>query len=220
MKIEKRGPVAIVQPIPPPPVSAQLFAQIGVGALLEVFAAFVKRPIQEAFLLLRTLLINLPPYQPYTNEIQRVEELFEEGQFPKARAAANKTMPNYLLTPRIHLIAALTADKQEDYEARETERMAYQACIEGILGTGDGTEASPYLITHVTDEYDILSWLHKRSRIQSKGKAIHGTAMLSRVRTAWRFGLTLPTSSYTWRKPCVQVLTRLAVSNRMGCQSR
>jgi hypothetical protein len=40
------------------------------------------------------------------------------------------------------------------------------ACTEGILGTGDGTADHPYLVVRVSDEYDILRHLKKRSTSQ------------------------------------------------------
>jgi hypothetical protein len=144
-----------------------LFTQIGIDAVLEGFGVFVNGPTPEAFLLLRTLVTHLPTYEPYADEICRLDRLYEDGHFEEVRAAACEIMPNYLLTPRFHLISGLAAARVGDHDWEQSEDAAFRACIEGILSTGAGSEVQPYLITHVTEEYDILNRLNKAPRLQS-----------------------------------------------------
>jgi hypothetical protein len=150
------------------------FNQIGIDSVMEGFGAFVNGPTPEAFLLLRTLVTNLPTYKPYADEMPRLERLYENGQFEEVRAAADQIMANYLLTPRIHLIAGLAAARVGDHDSEQSEAAAFRACIKGILSTGDGIEDRPYLITHVTEEYDILDRLNKRPSLQALVKSNSG----------------------------------------------
>jgi hypothetical protein len=43
----------------------------------------------------------------------------------------------------------------DDLEARQ-RRAAVQACLRGLLATGDGTRKSPFLVTYLTDEADVM----------------------------------------------------------------
>ena len=54
------------------------------------------------------------------------------------------------------LQAALAAEQAGDAERGAFERDFAQACLRGILASGDGSRASPYRVTHVADEYDVL----------------------------------------------------------------
>ena len=39
------------------------------------------------------------------------------------------------------------------------ERWVFRACLQGILATGDGSRRKPYLVSQLSDEYDVLKLL-------------------------------------------------------------
>ena len=47
------------------------------------------------------------------------------------------------------------------------EMMIGDACIEGILATGDGSEGNPYIVIRTSDEHDVIEHLEKQLKQQS-----------------------------------------------------
>lgn len=74
--------------------------------------------------------------------------------------------PAWALSPRVHFYAALAAEALGESEIAEIERFTCQSCLDGILATGDGTADAPYLITYLSDEYDVLMALGLEPRSQ------------------------------------------------------
>ncbi len=58
-------------------------------------------------------------------------------------------------------------EKLGKQEEAEMEAAIYRRCIEGILSTGDGSREHPYVITRVSDEYDILFVLEREMESQA-----------------------------------------------------
>ncbi len=94
-------------------------------------------------------------------ELDRVWDLIKEKKFKEAREKLEKAMPNLLLSPRAHGMAAMAAEGLDDAAKAKAERDAAAKCVEGMLATGDGSADKPYLVTRVTDEYDLLRHLKK-----------------------------------------------------------
>lgn len=93
-------------------------------------------------------------------------ELAATSQFTTLLERIDELQPAWALSPRVHFLAALAAEECGDEEVAEIERFTFQACLEGILATGDGTAAAPYLITYLSDEYDVLAALGLEPRSQ------------------------------------------------------
>ena len=78
-----------------------------------------------------------------------------------------QAMPNLLLSPRAHMVFAFIADKTGDEKTAEVEQLVAAACCEGILATGDGTKANPYLVVRTSDERDVMHYLDRQFKQQS-----------------------------------------------------
>lgn len=78
-----------------------------------------------------------------------------------------RLMPGALLSPSAHaaLAAALARAGRTDEAARE--RLLAEVALAGILATGDGSRARPWSVLRVSDEYDVLRSLRRRSIEQS-----------------------------------------------------
>lgn len=94
-------------------------------------------------------------------------ELAAAGEFAAVLARAEELSLAWALSPRVHYLAAVAAEELGDAETAELERFTFQACLEGILATGHGTAESPYLITYVSDEYDVAVALGLEPRSQA-----------------------------------------------------
>ena len=125
----------------------------------------------ENFRRLRKAVASSPDYAPYAEHYRgQVYPLIEAGQFEIARERLATLLPNWLLSPGIHALTSFVLHKLGQEEDALYEFGLGQAVMAGILTTGDGSEARPYLVLHTSDEYDVLAHLHKKSRRQSLAK--------------------------------------------------
>lgn len=76
-------------------------------------------------------------------------------------------MPNWLLSPYIHVFWSMVANQLGNQKASEMEMFIAQMCLKGILSTGDGSPEHPFLVTRTLDEYDVLRNMNKELEMQS-----------------------------------------------------
>jgi len=133
----------------------------------DEFVKFLETPTRDTFLAVRNALISAETYDPYSDELNNVEDLLDEERWTEAQEVLGNTMSNLLLTPRAHLYASYAAEKSGDDQLAELETAIAAVCAEGILATGNGSEESPYLVTRVIDEYDVLQFLDKEMKHQA-----------------------------------------------------
>jgi len=127
----------------------------------DLFWAYVKDPTQQKFTELRSALIESAEYDPSGDQLEEIERLFDEGEHAKLLELGRESLGTYLLSPRLHHFLRLSAEASGDAERAGFERYLCRLCFEGILGTGDGSEGHPYLVTSSDDEHDVLSYLGK-----------------------------------------------------------
>ncbi len=150
-------------------VGAALFAAATpslAGEAQELFAKFIEKPGKETYLAVFKAVTEAESYNGYSMELEDVAGLVKGKKFKEAQGRLEKAMPNLLLSPRAHLWAALAAEGLREEEKAKAEREAAQKCIQGMLATGDGSPEKPYLVTRVSDEYDLLRHLNKERNVQ------------------------------------------------------
>jgi hypothetical protein len=137
------------------------------------FLAFIIEPAKESFLASRKIVIEHTDYDPYSDDINELEELLQKGKMQEAVACNNI---NTLLSPRAHLIKnkALTALGQE--KDAKSELIFAVRIMECIALTGDGSMEQPRVVTRVEDERDFLAYMQEQFAAQqlmsSAGKKI------------------------------------------------
>ncbi len=136
------------------------------ATLQSQFAAFVKQPTRKNYLRVLKLVTSHPKYDPYSTVLDDVEGLLDKQRFQEALKRLDAAMPGLLLSPQAHQHAARAANGLHDAERTKKERSLAAQCIRGILATGVGSEKRPYLVTRVSNEYDVLRHLRKVSRGQ------------------------------------------------------
>jgi len=104
----------------------------------ELFFKFVESPDRESYLAVRNALVSSEHYDPYSNELDKIDELLDAEKLDEAREKVSASMPNLLLSPRAHLTIAFIAEKANDEKAAKMEGLIAAICCEGILATGDG----------------------------------------------------------------------------------
>jgi hypothetical protein len=132
----------------------------------DVFFDFLQNPGRESYLKIRDLVVAHPSYNAYARDLDELAKLYGEERYDEMEAQKDRALPNYLLSPRLHLLAGLAARKRGDERAAEMEFFICSMCLEGILSTGDGSEERPYLVLRTTDEYDVLQHLDKTLDMQ------------------------------------------------------
>lgn len=125
----------------------------------EQLLKFVETPGRELYLSLRQSIVSSKAYDPYSDEIEKATEMLGEQRIKEAEDFLEKSMGNLLLSPRAHVLLATAYAELGDDERASAEHKTADACIQGILATGDGSESKPYVVLRTSDEYDIIRHL-------------------------------------------------------------
>ena len=128
---------------------------------------FLETPTAGNYRVIRELLLDEWSEPCSTVALVELAELASTGQFEALLEQTEALQPAWALSPRVHYFAAVAAEELGDRELAELEKFTLQACLEGILATGDGSERAPYLITYLSDEHDVLAALGLEPRSQS-----------------------------------------------------
>ena len=120
------------------------------------FKAFVESPSRERFLAAREAVLRATPLAMQATDLADLLRLLDEGAYQAVLDRIDLLPPSKALSPRVHFLAAEAAEALGDVEAGELERFLFVLCLQGLLATGDGSRAAPYVVCHPTDEYDIL----------------------------------------------------------------
>ncbi|WP_425617929.1 DUF4919 domain-containing protein [Anatilimnocola sp. NA78] len=134
--------------------------------MFQEFARFLTLPSRATFLAARSawLQLNVEPLTPA--ELQSVGELLVAGEATAVIEQVHGWKSRAALSPRVHYFAAEAHESLGETEQAEMERWVFSACLQGILATGDGTRRKAYIISQLSDEYDVLKLLGLRSEKQ------------------------------------------------------
>lgn len=140
-------------------------------AMEQRFQAMLAKPSRANYLRVFEAVTSAPSYDPYSEDLDEAFELVDKGDFGAARAKLRAAMPNLLLSPRAHTLAALVAEKLGDKDEARRQGEIAQKCLEAIKSTGDGSsDRKAFLVTRPSDEYDVLRSLSVGFRAQSLQK--------------------------------------------------
>jgi len=122
----------------------------------ESYQAFVDDPTPERFLAARRAVIDDPGYPPDGLPLVKLERLLDAAQFTRLARETARLLHAWRLSPRMHFLAGVAAAELGRTARASEQRRQLQACLQGLLGTGDGTRERPFLVTHASDEYDVV----------------------------------------------------------------
>ncbi len=135
--------------------------------MLEEFIKFIQTPNRNNYLACHKKIVSSDEYEPYSEEVDNAGRLYEQQKVEKAIEILKTAMGNLMLSSSAHQLLSFLFHKLGDKESAEFEWMAGQACILGILSTGDGSENNPYVVVRTSDEYDVIKHFEKESAHQS-----------------------------------------------------
>ena len=178
--------------------------------MFQEFARFLELPGRATFLAARSawLQLNVPPLT--AEELQSAQNLLAAGEAEAVIAKVHGWKSRAAFSPRAHYFAGEAHAQLGELEQAEVERLAFSACLQGILATGDGSRRKPYLISQIPDEYDVLKLLGltcQKQRLVQRGRRACDVLTCADGSAVW-FNisdlLALPTAQVT-AEPLVQI---------------
>jgi len=140
------------------------FMQRQLAARLE---AFVEQPSKVTFLAARNAVLDEYPMLLTAGQIAELDQLLEQEDYQALLEHIDALPPSKVLSPRIHFLAAEAAEALGNPSDTELERCLFVITLRGLLSTGEGTKAQPYIVCHASDEHDILEALGRESSRQA-----------------------------------------------------
>ncbi|HEY2414565.1 MAG TPA: hypothetical protein VGI40_20125 [Pirellulaceae bacterium] len=122
-------------------------------------AALVEQPSKTTFLAARDAVLRQSPVPLAAGQIAELDRLLEQEDYSALLDRLDALPPSKVLSPRIHFLAAEAADALGRLADTELERCLFVITLQGLLATGDGTKANPYVVCHASDEHDVLDAL-------------------------------------------------------------
>lgn len=138
----------------------------------DLLEAFLEKPTARSYRAARRAILTDPEFRGDPGLLAEVAQLCERQRFAAADDVLARMMPDWALSPRAHGYAAWIAEELGNERDLELAQFLCMACLRGLLATGDGSRRHPYLVTHVSDEYDVASWLG--CQVDSQRLAVDG----------------------------------------------
>lgn len=123
----------------------------------DAFAALLRQPTARRYKQLRSQLLVEGLPSDFSLRLAQVERLAEQGEIVEARSRTTELSAAGLLSLRWHRLGGELAIEQGDRGRAELHRFTYDALIEAIAATGDGTRRRPVLITYPSDAAEFLN---------------------------------------------------------------
>ncbi|MFP3593154.1 DUF4919 domain-containing protein [Chryseobacterium sp. SIMBA_038] len=126
---------------------------------------FVADPTKENFLKHRELIITNPDYDPYSDDLDIMEKLYENKEYDKLNYYVTI---NVLLSPRAHFRKYFSLKQIGNTKAAESVMFICHNILSCMEKTGDGSIENPYIVIRVSDEKDFMELHLKKKYIQQR----------------------------------------------------
>ncbi len=124
----------------------------------NVWHTFFNEPNGRNYLRVRQRILKYRR-KPQIEELSHIQALFEQGEYQLVRLEAARLLPRWGLSPRLYRLTGLAAWELKDLEAAELDKFLFDACLQGILATGEGTVSLPYWVIYPSDPDELLDRL-------------------------------------------------------------
>lgn len=126
---------------------------------------FFRAPSVDRYQIAQTAIVECDDYDPSARDVTMLEARISAGHYPVSAEIAR--FPSaFQLCPRFHFIQARLYERIGRASLRRTSVQHMQLCLRAISGTGEGTSASPYRITFLTDADDLVRAIGESVRCQ------------------------------------------------------
>lgn len=120
---------------------------------------FITETTKENFISIQNTVISNAEYHPYSDDLSTMENMLDTSKFEDV---GDFYTVNILLSPRAHLYKNYAYEKLNKENEANSELILAQKIMEGLSLTGDGSKQSPYLVTRISDEKDLLSYFQEQ----------------------------------------------------------
>lgn len=124
----------------------------------DSFFNFLMNTTNENFTASQNQVFNHSDYNPYSEDLNLIEDLLDKNDLEQAIAYNNI---NVILSPRAHLYKNYALEKLNKTKEAQAELILAQKIMEGISLTGDGSKEKPYRVTRISDEKDMLRYFQE-----------------------------------------------------------
>ena len=122
----------------------------------ELVTAYLENQDLEHLARLRSAVAGSPSFDPDLNLVAEVGPLVEQGRHQEVVDAVTARMPGAALNPTAHMALSMALEGLGREDAAKRESLMVKVAVSSVLSTGDGTEASPWSVLRVADEYDVM----------------------------------------------------------------
>jgi hypothetical protein len=136
-------------------------------SLADTILRYLNSATLEDFMALRQEVVASHNYLPYDSYEQKSLPLLAQGRYLEAVEKLMSMMPGWLVSPGLHNALGYAHEKLGRTEDAQREAILASAVMQGILMTGDGSQAQPYLVLQISDEYDVLRHFAKTAVAQT-----------------------------------------------------
>lgn len=85
-----------------------------------------------------------------------LHQLFDQRRYQHLYLRCSDLFALTCLSPRLHFWMGVAAIETRQAALSQQHRTAMQALLRALIDSGDGTREEPFVVTYVSDEYDIL----------------------------------------------------------------
>jgi tetratricopeptide (TPR) repeat protein len=126
-------------------------------ALAGIVDRFLAKPNKENFTALQARVIADPGFDRKSQGLTDMLDLYKHKRYREALDRYHACAADLLLSGQAHFYAARCYEELGQKEMQKKEMAYVRACLQGLLATGDGSPERPIVVTHVSDEYDLLT---------------------------------------------------------------
>lgn len=129
--------------------------------------SYLTGPSAETLRDLQAVITAHPTFAPYAEFREQAVEHLEAGRARVVLDELEASMPGLFLSPSAHSLLARAHRALNDDEGAERELSLAQVALRTILDSGTGSQAAPWKVLRLSDEYDVLELTERRSVTQS-----------------------------------------------------
>lgn len=122
----------------------------------NTYLLFLENPSHANYMKAINHVMNHKDYNPYSDDLDILTGFLDDQKYDEAIAHMNV---NLLLSPRAHFFKRYAHQQKKNKEAAQSETFFADRILFCIQQSGDGTKASPYIISRISDERDFLDYL-------------------------------------------------------------
>jgi len=126
---------------------------------------FFRSPRVDRYRIAQLAIQNSSDYDPAARQVSGLESRLSVSRSDLSQDI-QQIAPSYQLCPRFHYVQARISEQHGDASQMRTAIQRMQLCLRCIAETGDGTKASPFQITFLTDADDLVRAFGESVRCQ------------------------------------------------------